>query len=495
MKSTAISAIQGLYLVVFLSLTGCTLNPATGEQSFTGFMSLEDEMVVGAEEHPKILKEFGGEYKDRALATYVRQVGQSLVEVSELPKLPFTFSVLNDEKVNAFALPGGYVYVTRGLLALADNEAEMAGILAHEIGHITARHTAQRYSQATATNLGLSALGILGNIFGAPPGLGQVISLGAQAVLRGYSREQEMEADMLGVRYVARAGYSSDALSSFFYKMKAHSELAAAQEGDRARGDKFNIMATHPRTADRIIQAMHLAKAAPVKNPKIGRDTMLARIDGLLFGDSLEQGIRKGRVYAHPELRIRFMVPEGFTMLNSDKQLVALGPNGARLAFDMVDAKTAGRVNRLSDYITNNWGENLPIEEVERIEINGLAAATGRSRISGKSGPRDVRLVVIRPEPGLIYRLLFLTPPGLTASLNEELRRTTYSFEHLSENEAAAIKPLRVRIKRVSSGDTVASFSARMPFERFSQEWFKTLNGLRQGETLRPGAWVKVIAE
>ena len=143
-----------LLCLPLLSLAGCSTNPATGGQSFTAFMSRSDEMRVGAEEHPKILKQFNGAYQEGQVAAYAGRVGAALARVTEVTAMPFTFTVLNTDKVNAFALPGGYVYITRGLLALADDEAEMAGVLAHEIGHVTARHTAQRHSKAIATNLG-----------------------------------------------------------------------------------------------------------------------------------------------------------------------------------------------------------------------------------------------------------------------------------------------------------------------------------------------------
>ncbi|HIM26208.1 MAG TPA: peptidase M48, partial [Rhodospirillales bacterium] len=144
-------------------VSACSTNPATGQQSFTAFMSRAEEIRIGAEEHPKIIKEFGGAYKDARLHAYIKRTGLALARKSEVTDLPYTFTILNDDKVNAFALPGGYVYITRGLLALAENEAEMAGVLAHEIGHVTARHSAERYSTAQATNLGLMVLGVLGS--------------------------------------------------------------------------------------------------------------------------------------------------------------------------------------------------------------------------------------------------------------------------------------------------------------------------------------------
>ena len=198
-----------------LALSGCTINPATGEQSFTVFMSPAEEREVGSREHPKILKQFGGVYGDAELANYVHRVGTSLARVSEMPDLEFKFTVLNDDQVNAFALPGGYVYITRGLLALADDEAEMAGVIVHEIGHVTARHAAERYSRAVAARIGLSLIDVLASVAGAVTGTTDFVSLGAQLYLQGYSRDQEFQADMLGIRYLARAGYDANAVTAF----------------------------------------------------------------------------------------------------------------------------------------------------------------------------------------------------------------------------------------------------------------------------------------
>ena len=182
--------------LALVALAACTTNPATGRNSFTGFMSPQQELQIGAEEHPKILATFGGAYDDAGIAAYVDEVGQRLARNSDLPELKLTFTVLDSSIVNAFALPGGYVYVSRGLLALARNEAELAGVLAHEIGHVTARHSAQRYSQTIIAGLGAN---VLGAVVGAPAG--QLAQLGAATYLSAYSRDQEFEADTLGVRY------------------------------------------------------------------------------------------------------------------------------------------------------------------------------------------------------------------------------------------------------------------------------------------------------
>lgn len=475
-----------------IGLAACSTNPATGEQSFTAFMSEEEEARVGAEEHPKLLKELGGAYDDVEVGAYVARIGAQLAVLSELPKVKWRFTVLNDHRINAFALPGGYIYITRGLLALAENEAEVAGVLAHEIGHVTARHSAQRYSTAMAANIGLTVLGALGEAAGAPSGIGELVNFGAQAALQRYSQSQELEADMLGVRYMTRAGYSPDGMTSFFKKLKAHSELEAREQG--RDGADHNMMSSHPRTEDRIVQAVGLAKRKAVNNPKVRRGAYLKMIDGLMFGDDPSQGVRRGRTFAHPELRIAFKAPPGFALYNSPRQVVAFGPEKSRIVFDMADPKEAPKIRSLTDYVSGVWGRNLSGPQgVERLDVNGLDGATMQGRLSGAAGPRDVRLVVIRGDREELFRFTFITKPSETRRLATELRRTTYSFRRLSRREAAGIQPLRLRVVTARRGDTVQSLARRLPFERFRREWFRLLNNLGPNARIRPGQKIKMI--
>jgi len=480
-------------VLAMLVTTGCSTNPATGEQSFTAFMSEADEIRVGAEEHPKIIKQFGGEYLDRPLNAYIRNIGKKLAAISEIPNLPYRFTILNDERVNAFAVPGGYVYITRGLLALAENEAEVAGVLAHEIGHITARHTAQRYSTTVATNIGLTVIGVIGSAAGLPSGLGRIASVGAQAAIQGYSRQQELEADMLGVRYMTRMGYDPNAMTSFFHKLDAHSKLEATLQGQD--GVSHNIMSTHPRTADRIRQAIKLTRAKRVAGSRNGREEYLDRIDGMVFGDDTEQGVRKGRSFIHPVLRFRFDAPPDFVLFNSTSQVTAHGPNDSKIVFDMAKRKNAVQTRGLKAYLSGVWGRNLSLDGIENIDVNGSPGATGSARLSTSNGSRDVRLLVVRGGKEQIFRFAFITRPEMTAKLNTEFRRTTYSFRRLSEQEAAAIKPLRIKLVTVKPGDTVAKLAARMPFEKYQREWFRVLNALDKGEHLTPGQRVKLVTD
>ena len=478
-------------VVLASALSGCATAPATGETIFTGGLSQEDEARLGREEHAKILKQFGGAYQDPAIETYVSSIGGLLAQTSELPNLKFTFTVLDTPIVNAFALPGGYVYITRGLLALADNEAEVAGVLAHEIGHVTARHSAQRYGQAMAANLAAVGLGIL---FGGPAT--EAFGTAAGLALRGFSREQEFEADVLGVRYLARGGYDPGAMASFLGRLQAHSRLDAELRGKPGKADSFNIMQTHPRTADRIQQAIQAAGAKVVAQPMTARDLYLGKIDGLLYGDNPKQGFIRGREFAHPKLRFGYRVPPGFRLFNGAGQIVARGieggPKGAAIVVDQAP-KPSGAGMRA--YLTQVWGKNLSLRKVEAITVNGMPAATGSTRMNTKNGPRDLRLLTLRYDAKTIYRMLFVTPPKLTAGLSRPFRETTYSFRKLSAAEAAALMPLRLRIRRARPGDTPARLAEAMPFDDYRLPRFLVLNGLSEGSRLPTGAKVKVVTE
>jgi len=479
-----------LIVAAALGLGGCTVNPATGERSFTAFMSPAEELRVGAQEHPKLVKQFGGRYDDPELAAYVARIGAAVAQVTEFPEIRYTFTLLNDEKVNAFALLGGYIHITRGLMALANSEAEVASVLAHEIGHVTARHSAQRYSQAVVANFGLAILGAAGAAAGAPTGVGDLAAFGAQAYLQGFSRDQEFEADILGIRYMSRAGYDPAAMVGFFRKLDGYTELQAVMAGDPGAASRFNIMASHPRTGDRVAQALQLAQGTAVARPRPEED-YLARIDGMLFGDHPSQGVRRDRDFLHPELGFAFRVPPGFVMFNSARRLVARGPGNSLIAFDAADPRAVAQARSMADYVGRVWGGRLGLQSLERISVNGMEGATGAARLRTNSGTSDVRLVAIRKRQNRVYRFLFVTPAQLTGQLATELQWTTFSFRRLS----AAIKPLRLRVVTVRAGDTPETFAEQMPFAEYRLERFLALNGLPYGARLQPGQRVKIVAD
>jgi len=469
-------------------LAGCTTNPATGERMLS-LMSPQEEQQIGAQEHPKLVQEFGGEYNNAELVRYIDSVGQLLARTSELPDQKFTFTVLDSEIVNAFALPGGYVHVSRGLLALANSEAEIAGVMAHEIGHVTARHSAQRYSRTMTTNILSTILGVgLGSV-------GQQIGqVAGSYYLAGYSQDQEFQADSLGVRYLRRAGYDVQAMADFLASLRAQSQLEAEAAGLPAGTvDESDIMASHPRTLDRVQRAMAEAgNGAPAKDPMEGRDIYLRKIHGMIYGDSPEQGFVRGQRFVHPALRFAFEVPAGFKLANKTSAVQARGPNGSGILFDMGRASAGS----MTGYISNTWAKGAAIGQPEAISVNGLEAATVQFRSGGNGGgARDIRLLAIRFDAGQVARMVFITAPQQTAALSEALRNTTYSFKKLTAAEAAAVKPQRVAVVRVGAGDNVERLAARMAFADRKLERFRVLNGLQGNDGLRPGQLVKIVVE
>jgi len=470
-----------------LGAAGCTTNPATGESSFTAFMSPAEEQQVGRQEHPKILAEFGGAYADPTVTAYVNRVGGQLTRHIETPGQPYTFTVLNSPVINAFALPGGYVYITRGLLALAETEAEVASVIGHEIGHVVARHSAQRYSQAVLGSIGMAILGVATGNRGVADLGGQLFG----AYLQSFSREQEFEADTLGIRYMGRDGYATSQSATFLAKLEAHSALEAAIAG-QSGADRFNIMSTHPRTADRVEAARQASATDAANATRDGRDAHLAVIDGMIFGDDPAQGLIKGRLFIHPELRFRFEVPPGYRLVNGQSRVAAINPNGSLILFDA--AQIPAGLGPAA-YLRDSWAARLSLRDLETITVNGLAAATGATRVQTSNGVMDLRLVVVRSETNRVYRFQFATPPARTGAEAEGLQRTTYSFRQISADEAARAKPQIVKIVAARSGDTQESLARQMAFDSFQIERLRLLNGLEPGEVLRPGTRLKIVVE
>ncbi len=482
----------GLALTLATLTTACvTTNPATGGRDFTPLMSPEKERQVGAEEHPKMVLAFGGVYDDPEVGGYVASVGGRLAAHSERSDLAFRFTVLNSSVVNAFALPGGYVYVSRGLLALVNSEAELASVLAHEIGHVTGRHSAQRYNKSVLLGLGTSLFGaIVGNDVAS-----QLADFGSAAYLRGNSRDQELEADELGIRYMAATGYDARASVDFLSTLAADDNLSRQIAGTKGEDPLAGIFATHPRTADRVVRA-----AAATQNngaaPRL-RARYLERIDGLVVGDDPAQGLIRGRTFFHPELGFSFEVPPGFRLNNSAKAVVATDKGEATMRFDSEPQPWTGS---LRNYVSRKWAKDLKLEAVSRIDVGGMAAVTASARGNSRLGAVDLRLIAIRFDARTIYRFLFITPPGRTAALDEDFRRTVFGFRRLGPDERDAIKPLRIRLVKVQDGDTVAALSAQMQNTRdFSTaimvEKFRVLNGLRPDQGVTPGRLVKIVTE
>ncbi|WP_240002328.1 M48 family metalloprotease [Oleisolibacter albus] len=474
-------------LAALLLLAACSTNPATGERQFAGLMSAEQEKAVGAEQDPQVTAEFGGAYKDQAVQAYVDRMGQTLARATERPEIQYRFTVLDSPIVNAFALPGGYVYVTRGLMALANNEAQLAGVVGHEIGHVTARHTAERYSQGTVAGVLASAAGVFLGQEAAQ--LGQAVG---QGVLAGFSRGQELQADGLGIRYMAAAGYDPRQMSGFLSTMGRQAQLDALLAGKPGSADQFSYLQTHPPTGERVEQASTAAAARPGRDWTVGTESYLRLLDGMIYGDSPDHGLVRGTTFLHPSLGFRFQVPDGFQLVNGEQAVLALGPGDARIIFDAAPSQGAASPEA---YLRTVWARGSDLSGTASLSVNGMPAATGTARVSTRSGLMDVRLVAIRWSADTYYRFLFVTPPTATAGLDAAFRRTVEGFRPLTDADRQASRPYRLRIVAVKPGETVADFVRRMPFTDYAEERFRVLNDIAPGTALQPGQLVKLVVQ
>jgi predicted Zn-dependent protease len=483
-------------------LAGCTTNPATGQQSYTAFMSSDEEKRVGAEEHQKVIKEYGGAFNHNGIAAYVTGIGNKLVATSEFAGQPFTFTVLDSEIVNAFALPGGYVYVTRGLLALASSEAELASVLGHEIGHVTGRHTAQRVSQANTANILTGGLAVLAGVLTGSSELGSavgdIVGTGAAAYVQSFSREQEFEADSLGVRYMTRAGYDPAAAGGFLAKLQAQSELDAKLAGrdPNAGGD---MMASHPRTQDRVAKAVteaaqgEGAKAqAALSKPatEIGREPFLTRISGLPYGADPREGVVRGSSFTLPPQRVRWSAPSGYAVQNGAEAVLIAG-QAAKARYDIAKASTPA-----ADAV-RAWGQSYGVRGLSRIAVpGGLDAATGviQAQTSQKQ-PVLVRLLVIKTDANTAHRFQILGGLQSGPEVDRLAQSLASSLTQLSAAEAAAFKPLRVEIVSAGSEAQTRQQASQMPTPSGTESvrLFEILNGLAPGAMPAPGTKIKLL--
>jgi predicted Zn-dependent protease len=460
------------------------------------FMSPEDAKKVGAQEHPKILKEFGGVHSDPEIGAYVAGIAGRIAGQSGQPASSFTFTVLNSPIVNAFALPGGYVYITRGTLALANNEAEAAGVLGHEIGHVIAQHSEKRYDKSVFTNLGVAGASILGSIFlgsGAGDLIGQAGQLGGGAYLASFSRENELEADTIGVKLLARVGYAPDAQAAFLQSLSNYSDLASKMAGQAGKDRMNDLFATHPGGPQRVKEAIAAANAYPT-SPVYRRDDYLDRIDGMIYGDDPKEGVVRGTTFTHPDLRLSFSAPDGWRISNTSDAVIAIG-DGGRLQFDIEGDKKKVQASRSAqDYLTRLWVPNLRLSNVEAIKVNGLPAATATvSRAPLKSGTADLRFIAVGMPNDSIVRFVVMAPPGGLSRIDQAMIRSVNTLKYLSDAEVKAVKPVRLKVVQVGSGDTVESYAAKTPLGRYAAEQLRVLNALQPGQQPRPGERFKTV--
>jgi predicted Zn-dependent protease len=475
-----------LRLPFTLLLTGvvvsCATNPVTGKRELS-LMSEAQEISIGKENHPQILAEMG-QYKDPELQRYVTELGQRLAKTSERPNLPWTFTIVDQPVVNAFAVPGGFIYITRGILGYLDNEAQLVGVVGHEIGHVTARHSAQQYSRAVLGQVGLVGLGIF--VPAARP-FGDLSAQALGLLFLKYGRDDELQADSLGAKYAAGNGWDPRAVPGFL------SVLARMSEGSE-KGIP-NWLSTHPQPASRVqeIQPLVQELTAGKGDFRVERDAYLRRVDGMIFGDNPEQGVVRGTSFLHPPLRFRVDYPQGWQIQNSARQVVAKAPNADVFMVLQLVQKPQG--NNVQDVaLSSMQGAGFRPVEGQRTSINGLDSFVGvyQGQIEGMGAVASRAAHIAHGNQ--IYLLAGLVSPQVFTQADAAFVQTIRSFRPMTAAEAENVHPNRIDLYTVREGDTWQSIAQRSGGAVDAQT-LAVMNSSQAGSRPTPGARIKIVVE
>ncbi|OCC02440.1 hypothetical protein BA190_24275 [Labrys sp. WJW] len=468
-------------LAVALGLTSCA---TVGDNDQAGDLPRATPAALPAEaprviappnaedrESARVLASYGGAYRNATLERYLDDLVQRLAAQSDRPDIPYKLTVLNASSINAFALPSGRLYVTRGLLALANDDAEIAAVIAHEMAHVSARHAAARADRERQSLVVSKVASVVHN-----PGL--VSS--SQNSLASFSRQQELNADEIGIRTIAKAGFDPYGAARFLTSMRRQVEA-------RSRQTTPDFLSTHPSTPERIAKAN--TEAAQYGAPGSGEHDKfryLSVIDGITYGEDPAQGYVQGRIFWQPRLAFTFTAPPNFTLDNTPQAILGVDGNGRALRLDTVKTKDG---QSLSDYLASGWISGVDTSSVSTLRINGNEAATALARGTDWS----FRLYAIRFGSD-VYRLI-LAARDLSPATDALFQETANSFRRMTPDELRNVRPEHIDIITVRSGDTLQSLAARMAGPQDQLERFLVLNGFDETSPLRPGDRVKVVTQ
>ena len=471
-----------LTLVLLGILCGCALNPVTGHSELM-LLSEQDELQLGRQTDQSIIKEYGV-YDNSALQGYVQGVARPLAGVSHRPALPWQFKVMDSPVVNAFAAPGGYVFVTRGLLAAVNDEAELAGVLAHEIGHVTARHSARNYSQSLLANLGVQLGTALAGSYGNV--LGPLLEVGTGLLFLKYSRDDERQADTLGVEYATKAGYDTNRMADFFTTLQRQETL----EGDKAGGVP-EWFSTHPSPIDREAavraQTQQWRGKLPAQSYKTNRDAYLARIDGLVYGEDPRQGYREGEWYYLPNHQVQFRIPAQWSFEREGSQVQMGHPKKDAAILFGIEEGTVDQVARA--FVTSLQAQ---VQQSTEQTINGQRA---RRLLAVVTDGKQRALVVSHffQKGKDVFMFHGLAGEAGFKRLAAILEQPATSFAPLTDRDKLDRQPQRIAVKQIGKATTLEG--ALQGYKVDSKLWPRIawLNELQLTDRLQPGQRIKVI--
>ena len=486
MKSRKILIQLTFVLAALLLAPSCAVNPVTGEKQLM-FFSEAQEIQMGKEYDPQVIAAFGL-YEDEELSNFITEKGKEMGKISHRPNLEYHFRVLDSPVINAFAVPGGYVYFTRGILSQFNNEAELAGVLGHEIGHITARHTVSQQSKQQLGQLLLAGGMIASKEFRQ---FADYAMQGMQLLFLKYSRDAERQSDRLGVEYSTRIGYNSHEMANFFkvlHNMRMESES----------GGVPTFMSTHPDPADRLERVHELTKkwqdSIPKDNYLVRRNDYLRMIDGIVYGEDPRQGYVEENTFYHPEMRFKYPVPSGWRLQNMPTQ-VQMAPSDGRalMIFSMA------RQDVLNDAAQTTLKElNLNVLDMKRADVNGLNAVVAVSEQTSENQQgqqQTIKVLSYFIDYGRIYVFHGVTSSGEFNSYYRLFENTMVNFDELNDPSKLNVEPARVRIKEVHRNTSVAEVFRYygVPQERMDE--LALLNNKELNEQVSAGELIKILSE
>ena len=433
-------------------------------------------------EHERILVSYGGAYDDPKLEGLISKTVDRLVAASDRPDQAYKVTILNSGAVNAFALPTGQLYVTRGLIALACDTSELSSVLSHEMAHVLAKHAAIREDKAREAAVATRVLTDMGN----DPDITALALAKNKLTLASFSRTQEFEADGIGVGISARAHFDPYGAARFLSAMERNAALKAGKASVDPRAQDF--LSSHPATPERVANAQNTARqyTSPDSSDR-DRDSYLAAIDNIVYGEDPSEGFVRGRRFLHPKLGFTFTAPENFTLDNTAQAVIGVREGGAQaMRFDVVRVPAE---QSLSDYLTSGWMENVDKSSTEDITINGLPAASAVA--SGDQWQFKVYALRFGSD---VYRFIFATKQKTTES-ERNARETVNSFRRLTLDEIQSARPLRIKVINVQPGDTVESLSHRMAGVDRPAERFRIINGLDAHAQVKARDRVKIVVD
>jgi len=470
-------------LVLAFVVSTCSRNPVTGKKQVS-FMSEAQEIALGAANDPSIVASFGL-YRDQKIQSFINTKGQQMAKISHRPTLKYEFKVLDSPVVNAFALPGGYVYFTRGILAHFNNEAEFAGVLGHEIGHITARHGARQQTKQILANVGLVAGSILSPEFAQ---FSQQASQGLQLLFLKFSRNHESESDELGVEYSTKIGYDAHQMADFFQTLSRMQENAGQAIPE--------FMSTHPNPANRNTRVHELADAEQAKtnrpNLKVNRDSYLRMIDGMIYGEDPNQGYVDKNVFYHPSLKFQFPVPNGWQLVNSPQQVQMVSQD--QKAFSIFTLVPGNNLNTVKQELITNYKLNVIQEKSEN--INGFRALAFIGDQTNEQTGAKLRLMTYLIQYGSnIYVFHGIAASTDFSRYSNTFTRTFEAFKKLTDPSKLNVKPERLKIVPTKSAGTLkqALTAAGMAPARHNE--LALINGMLLNEKVTKGMLIKTVGK